>query len=335
MNLSETNHLMVPLPWQQEQWTGLLERLQADRMPHALLLRGEPGTGKGQFALALGQFLLCHQPVANTACGKCKGCLLNLAGTHPDLSILEPEEQGKAIKVDQIRTVIQFVGKKAQLGGYRVMVLGPAEAMNINSSNALLKSLEEPGERTLLILVSDQISGVLPTIRSRCQVMEFGIPDRSVAKNWLLPQVGDEQKVEKLLNVAAGAPCKALSLDQSEWLGERVTVVQQWLGVLTGKRDAVRTADSWMQYPMKELLNWLQAWQVDLVRLASGSQQPIRNQDLDQDLRAAAAMLNVNQLFICYEHLLNVKRLLASQANPNAQVLLEEILLKWSQAAKR
>ncbi|MVF10680.1 DNA polymerase III subunit delta' [Ketobacter sp. MCCC 1A13808] len=335
MNLAEINHLMVALPWQQASWLRLIERLQAGRMPHALLLRGEPGTGKGQFALALGQYLLCQQPVANTACGKCKGCLLNLAGTHPDLAILEPEEPGRAIKVDQIRAVVQFVGKTAQLGGYRVMVLGPAESMNANASNALLKSLEEPGERTLLILVSDQISGVLPTIRSRCEVMEFGIPDRSVAKSWLLPQIGDDNKVEKLLNVAGGAPCRALSLDQSEWLGERVTVVQQWLGVLTGKRDAVRTADGWMQYPLKELLNWLQAWQVDLARLVSGSQQPIHNQDLEQDLHAAAAVLNVNQLFFCYEHLLNVKRLIASQANPNTQLLLEELLLKWSQAAKR
>ena len=112
-------------------------------------------------------------------------------------------------------------------------------------------------------------------------------------------------------------------------------MVQQWLGVLTGKRDAVRTADGWMQYPLKELLNWLQAWQVDLARLVSGSQQPIHNQDLEQDLHAAAAVLNVNQLFFCYEHLLNVKRLIASQANPNTQLLLEELLLKWSQAAKR
>lgn len=335
MSLAEVNHVQVAMPWQQAQWEGLLARLQEGRMPHALMLRGEEGTGKNQFALALAQLLLCNQPVANTACGKCKGCQLNLAGSHPDLAILEPEEAGKAIKVDQVRAVVDFVGKKAQLDGFRVVLVSPTEAMNVNSSNALLKSLEEPGEKTVLILVSHQITGVLPTIRSRCQVMDFPIPNRHQALSWLNTLVGDVAKSEKLLNVAGGAPVRALALNESEWLGERATVLQQWLAVLSGKRDPVRTADGWAQYPLKDLMAWLLAWQIDLVKLVSVSGREIMNQDLRQDLQAASTMVNLERLFACHDHLLHVKRLLNSQANPNPQLLLEEILLKWSQVRLR
>lgn len=329
------NHVQAALPWQHEQWQGLMARLQEQRMAHALLLRGESGTGKNQFALALAQFLLCDKPSANTACGRCKGCQLTLAGSHPDITLIEPEDTGKAIKVDQVRAVVDFVGKKAQMGGFRVVVISPAEAMNVNSSNALLKSLEEPGEKTVLILVSHQITGVLPTIRSRCQVMDFPIPGRPQALSWLNTLVGDAAKSEKLLNVAGGAPVRALALNESEWLGERATVLQQWLGVLSGKRDPVRTADGWTQYPLLDVLAWLLAWQIDLVKLASSQAQSIMNEDLRQDLLMASSMINVDRLFACHDHLLQTKRMLNSQANPNPQLLLEEILLKWSQARLR
>jgi len=335
MSLAEMNHVQAALPWQHEQWQGLIARLQEQRMAHALLLRGESGTGKNQFALALAQFLLCDKPSANTACGRCKGCQLTLAGSHPDITCIEPEDTGKAIKVDQVRAVVDFVGKKAQMGGFRVVVISPAEAMNVNSSNALLKSLEEPGEKTVLILVSHQITGVLPTIRSRCQVMDFPIPDRPQALSWLNTLVGDAAKSEKLLNVAGGAPVRALALNESEWLGERATVLQQWLGVLSGKRDPVRTADGWTQYPLLDVLAWLLAWQIDLVKLASSQAQSIMNEDLRQDLLMASSMINVDRLFACHDHLLQTKRMLNSQANPNPQLLLEEILLKWSQARLR
>lgn len=332
MTLAEMNQVQVPLPWQQERWDGLLRAVQDRRMPHALLLRGEEGTGKNRFAMALAQYLLCNRPVANTACGECKGCRLNLAGSHPDLALLEPEEAGKAIKVDQVRSVVEFVSKKAQLDGYRVVLVSPAEAMNINSSNALLKSLEEPGENTVLILVSHQLTGVLPTIRSRCQVLDFPIPPRPQAMTWLNTLIGDENKSAKLLNVAGGAPIRALELNQSEWLGERSTVLNQWLGVISGKRDPIRTAESWVQYPLADLLTWLLAWQIDVARLLTTPAQNILNDDLRDDLLQAATLVNTQRLFLVHEHLLQVRRILNSQANPNHQLLLEEILLKWSQA---
>ena len=332
MALADINQILTPYPWQQQQWQDLQNRLSRDNLPHALMLRGPAGTGKANFAIALAQMLLCESPVASVACGRCKTCNLIKAGSHPDLLLMEPEDAGKTIKVDQVRAVVEFVVKKSQFSGYRVAVICPAEAMNVNASNALLKSLEEPGERTLLILVSHQVSGVLPTIRSRCQVVEFPLPHRDTALGWLNGILGDDAgKSERLLNVAGGAPVLALELTQSEWIGERSTVVQHWLGVLMGKRDPVRTAESWQQFPLLELVGWLLAWQVDLMKLVAGAPARVVNQDLMGDFTAVRTQINPDRLYQCYNHLQQVVRMLRSQGNPNPQLLLEEILLKWSQ----
>jgi len=331
--LADINQILTPYPWQQNQWQDLVARLQQNHLPHALMLRGPAGTGKAHFAVALAQMLLCEKPVATAACGRCKACHLIRAGSHPDLLLVEPEEAGKAIKVDQVRHLVEFIGRKSQYSGYRAVVICPAEAMNVNASNALLKSLEEPGEKTLLSLVSHQVSGVLPTIRSRCQVMEFPLPAREPALSWLGSLLGEDAgKAERLLNVAGGAPVLALDLNQSEWIGERSAVLQHWLGVLTGKRDPVRTAEGWQQYPLLELVSWLLAWQIDLMKVVAGVPAQVVNQDLLADLNAVQGRINPDRLFGCYGHLQQVRRMLSGPGNPNPQLLLEEILLKWSQA---
>lgn len=331
--LADINQILTPHPWQQKQWLDLQTRIEQGRLPHALMLRGTVGTGKANFAVALAQRLLCEKPVAQAACGRCKACLLIKAGSHPDLQLMAPEDTGKAIKVDQVRTVVEFVSKTAQFSGYRVAVICPAEAMNVNASNALLKSLEEPGARMLLILVTHQVSGVLPTIRSRCQVVDFPVPPRDEALTWLQGSLGDDAgKAERLLNVAGGAPVAALALSQSDWVGERATVVQHWLGVLTGKRDPVRTAESWQGFPLLELVGWLLAWQVDLMKVVAGVPSQVVNQDLLGDFNVVQRQLNPDRLYNNYQHLQQVARMLRGPSNPNPQLLLEEILLKWSQA---
>src|SRR5690606_26968585 len=152
----------------QGDWQQICAQQAANKLPHALMLAGPKGIGKRHLAEALAHLLLCLAPVEGTPCGKCRSCQLNHAQPHPDFLMLAPEEGSKAIKVDQVRGLIESLGKTAQQGGYKVLVLEPAEAMNINSANALLKSLEEPANNTLLILVSHTPSAVLPTIRSRC-----------------------------------------------------------------------------------------------------------------------------------------------------------------------
>ena len=140
-------------PWQAALWQQLASRKQH---AHAYLLHGPAGIGKRALAERLRALLLCHAPVGLEACGQCKGCHLLAAGTHPDDFVLEPEEVDKAIRVDQVRELVSFVVQTAQLGGRKVVLLEPVEAMNLNAANALLKSLEEPSGNTVLLLVSHQ-----------------------------------------------------------------------------------------------------------------------------------------------------------------------------------
>lgn len=140
-------------PWQQALWSQLGGRAQH---AHAYLLYGPAGIGKRALAEHWAAQLLCQRPAAAGACGECKACQLLAAGTHPDYFVLEPEEAEKPIRVDQVRDLVGFVVQTAQLGGRKVVLLEPAEAMNVNAANALLKSLEEPSGDTVLLLISHQ-----------------------------------------------------------------------------------------------------------------------------------------------------------------------------------
>lgn len=183
-------------PWQEPLWQQLASR---PRHAHAYLLHGPAGIGKRDLAERLMARLLCQQPAGLEACGQCKACHLLAAGTHPDVFVLEPEEADKAIKVDQVRELVSFVVQTAQLGGRKVVLLEPVEAMNLNSANALLKSLEEPSGDTVLLLVSHQPSRLLPTVKSRCVQQVCPLPSLQQSLAWLaqaLPEVSDEQRGE-------------------------------------------------------------------------------------------------------------------------------------------
>ncbi len=141
---------------------------------------------------------------------------MSAAGTHPDLHRLSPEDKSRAIKIDQVRKLVGFATRTAQYSGYRVAIVAPAEALNRNAQNALLKTLEEPGGQTLLLLVCDQPTLLLPTIRSRCQQRILPLPPQEQALEWLQGQVGESAR--SLLDAAQGAPLRALDLEQASGL---------------------------------------------------------------------------------------------------------------------
>lgn len=332
--IADTHAIVAPLPWQQPYWEQLLSSKEQNHLPHGLLLRGPQGTGKSQFALAFAQYMLCKEPSGGVACGRCKSCQLLKVGTHPDLLVIEPEEEGKAIKIDQIRSVLDFSAKSAQFGGYRVILICPAEAMNVNASNALLKCLEEPGVDTLLVLVSHQISGVLATIRSRCQSIDFPIPDAKESLPWLVDMVSDQEKADQLLRVANGAPLMAVQLNDRDWLKEREVIVRSWLAVYQGKLDPIKAAETWLGFSVLEIINWLLAWQIDFNRFCAAGEQVVVNQDLVPAFKVMSTQISPAKSHAFYDHLQRMRGMLESQANPNLQLLVEDLLMRWSQIRK-
>ncbi|WP_419831636.1 DNA polymerase III subunit delta' [Endozoicomonas atrinae] len=318
--------LSGPLPWQEAQWKPLIQRMQAGLLSHALLLKGVPGVGKGYFARALATRVLCNQNADNYACGHCKSCELVKAGTHPDLLVVQPEATGKPIKIDQIRHVNEFARKTAQQGGRRVIVINPAEAMNVNAANALLKSLEEPGGDTLFILVSARSGDMLPTIRSRCQMVSFSVPDNAQAKAWLSDHIADPLVVDQLLNLSSGSPMTARAMFDNDTLAIRGRLFNAMPELFRGNITPVEMAKEWHAGNLIELLAWMGSWLDDAVKLKLAADEScIRNRDLMRMLDYIAKKVEASDLLVLRDKIMLQRQQLLEGANLNSQMLMEGV----------
>ncbi len=179
------------LPWHDAACDRLTAAVAAQRLSHGLLLQGPAGVGKERFASALAAALFCTgRGERLVACGECAECVLSKAGTHPDLHWLRIPEDKKSIGVDQVREVCEQLAMTSMRRGYRVAVIAPAEKMTSSAQNALLKTLEEPAPRTVLVLVTARPSALLATLRSRCQRIEVARPGNALALRWLAETLG-------------------------------------------------------------------------------------------------------------------------------------------------
>lgn len=335
MNLSEMEVAVIQagnglLPWHTEQWQALMARLHINTLPHALLLTGLRGLGKNRFADALTQALLCGQPrVDGQACKACRSCLLYQAGTHPDYLQVRPSEEGKAIVVDQIRAMNTHLSLKSQYAGHKLVIISPAEQMNIAAANSLLKTLEEPAAHSLLILITNQPALLLATVRSRCQQLKFAPPSEQIAVNWLNTHLDDQQNPVHLLALAGGAPLTALTMAASEAPARRSVMLDGLERLLKKQADPVILAASWLQGNVAETLTWMQSCVMDMVRLRSVAYPPyLANPDLEQRLGLLAERFSLPLIYARLEGVTEAIQLLSRQVN--TQLLLEHMLISWS-----
>ena len=195
-------------PWHQANWSALPRDL--GRLPHALLLHGPTGVGKLAFGVQLAQALLCQQPGTELmACGHCRNCGLLSAGNHPDFNRVGPLEPRKPITVDQIRAIGEFMALRPHTAPRKVTLIAPADAMNLNAVNSLLKVLEEPPPGGVLLLVSSHPMRLAATVRSRCAAIRFFLPPPPEALSWLGSQDTDTDRHAQALALASGAPLTA------------------------------------------------------------------------------------------------------------------------------
>ncbi|TSE21720.1 DNA polymerase III subunit delta' [Tepidimonas alkaliphilus] len=197
-------------PWLQRQ----LQRLRRQRA-HAVLLEGPPGLGQGQLAWALACSWLCEQPQEAVACGHCASCRAVQARTHPDLFALLPDalalelgwpldaatqerierkeiKPSRQIRVEATRAALAFAQTTSARGQGKVVLIQPAERLNAESANALLKTLEEPPPAVRFVLASEAVHEVLPTVRSRCVRHAMAWPTASEGLAWLRRQAAEE-----------------------------------------------------------------------------------------------------------------------------------------------
>lgn len=310
----------VAMPWHMTHWQRLRELLAAERLPHAILFTGAPGTGKLQFAHALANYLLCSAPVDGLACHQCRSCQLLQSGTHPDLQWLQPEEAGKRIKVDQVRLLVNFLTHTSQQGGKKVAIISPAESMNTNAANALLKSLEEPAADTFLFLVADSPARLLPTIRSRCQLNPLPKPDNQQSLAWLTPLVTNTSQAESLLLESSGEPLTALKLLESGGLERSQLLDKGFCNMVQGRQSAVSLAQQMLKYELVDILLWF-------LRRVQGF---IRHLQAGTPLTPPWASLpkpDGKDLFCFSDSLSILLNRIQQGASPNRQLLIEDLLL--------
>ena len=261
-------------PWQKDTWNRLAP--MRDRLPHALLLHGRQGIGKRDFAVAWSQSLLCEQPqMDGLACGACVSCNWFLQHNHPDYRLLTPEQDTAA---DEEATVVAKSGRKSQIsiaqiralsdfleltshrdGGMRIVLVHPAEALNMASANALLKMLEEPPSGVVFILVSNQPQKLLPTIISRCHKIGMPVPERPLALQWLQQQ-GVENAASHL-EYASGSPLAALAAsEEGKGVSEAVQMLERG-----AKLDPYAAARLLVGAGMEAAVTTLQKWIYDLI----------------------------------------------------------------------
>lgn len=301
-------------------------------MPHAILLSGPQGTGKFHFAQYLTASLLCFAPNDDlAACGQCKSCNLYFSGNHPDLNLIEPEETGKQIKVNQIRKLIEFINLKSQYGHHKVVIINPADAMNRSAANTLLKTLEEPPEQSVLILIGHR-SNLLPiTVKSRCQAIQFQPVYDTSAINWLEDQI-DSHAIEQLLYMASGAPLAALSMAQNGDIDLMIKIVNDLDLLQSRKDDPIQIADKWNKAGALRIFQWLLKILCDLARLKSDTEYIKHIEaDLQPCLQRLTNRLDLYRLIQCYDLLLKNYSMCMGQISYNTQALLEEFIIYWQE----
>jgi DNA polymerase-3 subunit delta' len=317
-------------PWQDALWQQMAGRAQH---AHAYLLHGPAGIGKRALAERLMARLLCQSPVGLDACGQCKSCMLLVAGSHPDHYVLEPEEADKGIKVDQVRDLVSFIVQTAQMGGRKVVLIEPVEAMNINAANALLKSLEEPSGNTVLLLVSHQPSRLLPTVKSRCVQQACPLPSEAMSLNWLakaLPDCTLDERLE-LLALAAGSPLAAVSLQAQGVREQRAQVVDGVKKLLKQQQSPTQLAEAWKDIPLLLLFDWFCDWSHLILRYQlTEDESGLGMADMRKVLQYLAQKSPQAKVLTIQDWILAQRQKVMSKANLNRVLLLEALLVQWA-----
>ena len=273
-------------PWHAENWTRLQARRQRNALPHALLLCGQEGLGKRDFMQRFSRGLLCQQSHDGEACGTCRSCLLLNAGTHPDYVALsyglrKDGVQRSEIVVDQIRELSARLAKSSQFGGWQIVSIDPADAMNAAAANALLKTLEEPSSQTMLLLVADKPWRLPATIRSRCQRIEFQLPPTEQSLAWL--QSAGVKDAPAALAAAAGNPGLAKRWVEEGVLAQRQEVRKDLAALAAGRGDVMAVSRRWLDNDPAQRLWFAAQAVVDELRASAAAQTGPLGSTLDSE----------------------------------------------------
>ncbi len=324
------------LPWLEKEYSQLINLESSSKLAHAYLFGGQQGLGKLMLAMHFGHYLLCSSKQNDQPCLSCRDCELFLAGSHPDLRLIQPEDSNE-IKIEQVRNTIEFITQTSQRGGYKVVIFRPAEAMNTNSANALLKVLEEPAQNTLIILVSHQPALLMATIRSRCHAVKFNRPSAEKVIPWLEAKNIYASPAE-LLRMANNIPLRALQYADDEALQDRTVLHGVMEKLLSGEMDISLAAKSCEDFSLQDNIEGMLLCTSDIlahVQASSGNNQSsLHDHDLQHLAKHFQSRTTLQALHEFYRELLQAKRAALSTSNPNPALVVETLFYHWAQTAR-
>lgn len=305
-------------PWQLSQWQFLSETFAKKKLPHAIILNGQAGLGKFQFATEFAKFVLCADQSKLSvmqACDVCKPCNLVNKESNPDLTVITLED-AKIIKLEQINTLITQTNNKSQYNGFKIAIIYPSEKMNMNAANALLKNLEEPvGASTLFLLVSHQFMQLSATIRSRCQRVNFFVPSLEDVQHWLLAQsvTTDAANFQAAYQLAQGAPLAVQGYLTDSTQVEIKNLMGQLQQLTLNKFTVISEASKKLsKFPIAEFIYCLQLVVINLIKFD--------------------AKLNKEKLYDLIDDINQRKKAVESGIQLNTQLVIEDYLIKLKQA---
>ncbi len=340
------------LPWLDQARARILRAAAAGRLPHSMLLQSIGGLGAESLAQWAAAMALCERlarpltdggrpgegasasAVDPRPCGVCASCLLLSSDTHPDLNIVRLEEDAKQIKIDQVRGLIEWLELKSYRGGYKVGIIEGAEALNVHGANAFLKTLEEPTQNTLLILVTRPTHRLPATIASRCLRLTLQPPPAASARQWLSARAASPQVAaawEAALPLVGGAPLSAAQFDPERIAQLDAGMRSDMQRLAANSADITLMAEHWARSEPLLRVAWLENWITGRVHAGLGtahspqSARPAR-------LPAALLKAKIRSLFELLDALREFQRF--ASTGMNQQLALEALLLGGRAALK-
>jgi DNA polymerase-3 subunit delta' len=316
------------LDWLAADWHKLKQLVASDRLPHAMLWIAPEGIGVDNLADSFLALLMCHQPTREGHCGVCTSCQLFSAGSHPDYHHITIEPKKRDISIEQIRTLIEQLNERPHQNGRRVVFLEPAHAMNRSTANAFLKTLEEPGDDTLLLLLSSRLDAISATIRSRCQIRHLHGPDEDRTIDYIMEHHPDQPAIARqAARLSQNQPLLALSLINNGALEARQNFFAYLASMLNNQMDPLayavkhKTAEEVIQ-----VVDWLYELLLDTEKMQAGvAMEQLLNRD-QQPLLEQLSAKPPAQRQQWQESLLEIKRTMRNATNVNPQLSMETLV---------
>lgn len=316
--MTETASPTLP-PWFDAACQEVDAAIAAGRLAHGILIHEDPGSGGLLLATWIAQRVNCNE-AKRAPCGECQSCKWIAAGQHPDVTQLQPEGDSTQITVQSVRDLAADLALTAHGAGFKIAIVTPAEAMNPFAANALLKTLEEPPPRTLLLLVTSQASRLLPTLRSRCSKLRLAAPSRELAAQYLESARGAGPWREALAATGAG-PFALLDADPAAIAQLRADTVSTLTEIGRGNLQPPAVAERWAKSDLGLRLSLIESWVTDRL-LENGAIRDVTH------LSGPPPGLNICRLFEFSDAIRDMRKL--AHTSINKTMAVESLLWRWA-----